>query len=233
MVKAVIFDLDNTLIDFVKMKKLACEAAVNAMIDNGLNASKSKAMNTLFDLFNRHGWEHQKIFQYLFKELTGRIDYKAMSAGIVAYRRVKDGLLYSYPGVAPTLRELKAKGLKLAILADAPRIQAWLRLAAMGLHQEFDVVVTFDDVKRKKPAPEPFLLALKKLKVKPREAVMVGDSPQRDIATAQRLGMTTVLAGYGSARFLSSKKTAMQAKSRAKPDFVIKDVRSLLRVVSE
>ena len=127
----------------------------------------------------------------------------------------------------------KAKGLKLAILSDAPRIQAWLRLAAMGLHQEFDVVVTFDDVKRKKPAPEPFLLALKKLKVKPREAVMVGDSPQRDIATAQRLGMTTVLAGYGSARFLSSKKTAMQAKSRAKPDFVIKDVRSLLRVVSE
>ena len=42
MLKSVIFDLDNTLIDFMKMKKLACEAAIDAMIDAGLEADKKK-----------------------------------------------------------------------------------------------------------------------------------------------------------------------------------------------
>ena len=40
MIKSVIFDLDNTLIDFMRMKKISSDAAISAMIDAGLNDDK-------------------------------------------------------------------------------------------------------------------------------------------------------------------------------------------------
>ena len=45
MTKAIIFDLDNTLIDFVKMKRMSIEAAASAMIDAGLEQKKNKIVN--------------------------------------------------------------------------------------------------------------------------------------------------------------------------------------------
>ena len=58
MIKAIIFDLDNTLIDFVKMKKLSCEAAMDAMIKNGLKVSKKRGLKVLFELYDKKGWEY-------------------------------------------------------------------------------------------------------------------------------------------------------------------------------
>jgi putative hydrolase of the HAD superfamily len=60
----------------------------------------------------------------------------------------------------------------------------------------FDVVVTYDDSKEKKPSLKPFNLALKKLRIKPEDVVVIGDSIERDIVPAKRLGAKTVLARY-------------------------------------
>ncbi len=217
MIKAIVFDLDNTLIDFARMKHLSCEAAIDAMIDNGLKISKEKAMEVLFGLYEKHGWEYQRIFQVFLKEVLGRIDYRIMASGIVAYRRVKEGLLYPYPGVSQTLSELRRCGYRLAILTDASRIQAWIRLCAMGLQDKFDCIVTFDDTKRKKPNRRPFLLVLKKLKLKPQEAIIVGDSVERDLSTAKKLGMATVLARYGQVK-----------KEGGRADYSINNIRELM-----
>jgi len=217
MIKAIIFDLDNTLIDFMKMKRLSCEAAMDAMISAGLKISKKRGLKILFQLYYKYGLEYQKIFQVFLKKVIGKIDYKIMASGIVAYRRVKEHLLYSYPDVVPTLNKLKKK-YKLVILSDAPRIQAWIRLAAMNMQDKFDLVVTFDDTKVRKPNRKPFLFALKKLKLKPEECVMVGDSLIRDIVPAKKLGFVTVFAKYG---YLSG-------KSKVKPDYVIGNINELL-----
>ena len=207
MIKAIIFDLDNTLIDFMKMKRISCEAAMDAMIKAGLKISKKKGMKILFQLYHKYGLEYQRIFQVFLKKVIRRIDYGIMASGIAAYRRVKEGLLYSYPNVIPTLNKLKKK-YKLVILTDAPRIQAWIRLAAMGIQNKFDLVITFDDTKTKKPNIKPFLYALKKLKLRPEECLMVGDSLKRDIAPAKRLKFKTAFARYGGNR----------VKSKTKPD---------------
>ena len=61
--KAILFDLDNTLIDFMRMKKISCEAAISAMIDAGLPLEKETAYEKLFELYGVHGIEHQEIFQ--------------------------------------------------------------------------------------------------------------------------------------------------------------------------
>lgn len=219
MIKAIIFDLDNTLIDFMKMKRLSCEAAMDAMIKAGLKINKEKGLKIMFQLYSQYGFEYQKIFQVFMKKVLGRIDYGIMASGIVAYRRVKEGLLYPYSNVVPTLNKLKRK-YKLAILSDAPKIQAWIRLAAMRIQDNFDMVVTFDETKSKKPSLKPFLYVLKKLRLRPEECLMVGDSLKRDIAPAKRLGFKTVFAKYGED----------SEKADVKPDYIINDIKELLNI---
>lgn len=219
MIKAIIFDLDNTLIDFMCMKRTSCEAAIDAMISAGLKISKKKGMRILFDLYSQYGLEYQRIFQVFMKKVHGRIDYGIMASGIVAYRRVKEGLLFPYKNVVPTLKKLKRK-YKLVVLSDAPRIQAWIRLAAMDLQSMFDHVITFDDTGMKKPGRKPFVLALKRLKLKPDECVMVGDSLKKDIAPAKKFGFKTVFAKYGG----------NYEPVKVKPDYTIDDIKEILAI---
>ena len=61
MIKAIIFDLDNTLLDFVKMKRFAVRAAVTAMNEAGLGVDEKKAFDDIFDLYLNKGWEHQQV----------------------------------------------------------------------------------------------------------------------------------------------------------------------------
>jgi len=222
MIKAILFDLDNTLIDFMKMKKLSCEAAIDAMIGAGLNVKQDKAIKVLFELYGEHGLEEKTIFQKFLKKLTGKINYRILANGIVAYRRVRTGFLEPYPNVDYVLLKLKDKGLKLGIVTDAPKLKAWLRLASMKLSNYFDVVVTFEDTKQHKPSKLPFEAALKKLKLKPQECLMVGDWPERDIKGAIAAGMKTCFARYGNPKI---KKT--------EADYEINNIKTLLDIVKK
>lgn len=65
------------------------------------------------------------------------VDYKWLAAGIVAYRRARNNYLVTYPHVRSTLAELLRRGLRLAVISDAPRLGAWLRLAQLDLHHMF------------------------------------------------------------------------------------------------
>lgn len=196
-IKAVIFDLDNTLVNFSQVKRLAVEAAVDAMIDAGLKASKADTIERVFKIYAREGIEDQQIFDKMLVEDLGHIDYRILAAGITGYRRAKAGNMALYPHVRITLTELLKMGLRLAIVSDAPRLLAWLRLVSMGLDSFFDEVVAFEDTGKRKPDPAPFHLALGRLGVQPAEAVMVGDWAVRDMVGAKAVGMVSVFARYG------------------------------------
>ena len=56
MIKAIIFDLDNTLLDFMKMKKIAITAAVEGMVEAGLNVVPSEAYTKIVDLYESGGF---------------------------------------------------------------------------------------------------------------------------------------------------------------------------------
>ncbi|MFL3051450.1 MAG: HAD-IA family hydrolase [Candidatus Neomarinimicrobiota bacterium] len=197
MIKAIIFDLDNTLLDFMNMKKMAITAAVDGMVEAGLNVVPSDAYNKIVDLYEIGGWENQEILNDFLKEICGEVDYKFLAAGIVAYRRARDAALTLYPGVQKTLIKLSKLGLKLAIISDAPRREAWLRICYLNLHNFFDLVLTFDDIGKRKPSPKGFEMALKTFNLLPREVLMVGDWPERDMEGAKRLGIKTIFAKYG------------------------------------
>jgi len=220
MIKAVIFDLDNTLIDFMTMKRISCDAAVNAMIGAGLKINKEKATKELFLLYDKHGLEDKLIFQKFLKKVAKKIDYEILASGIVAYRRVRGGFLEPYTHVAHVLFELKRRGIKLAIVSDAPRLKAWIRLVSMKINHLFDVVVCFEDTKELKPSTKPFKVAFKKLGVHPSECLMVGDRPERDIEGAKKLGMSTCFAKYGNLKTKSSDA-----------DYEISDIKELVEIV--
>ncbi|UCC11738.1 MAG: HAD-IA family hydrolase [candidate division WOR-3 bacterium] len=222
MIKAVIFDLDNTLVDFMAMKEAAVKAAVTAMIDAGLKISHDEARQKIYNVYDEEGIEDQKVFDKFLTKEFGGIDYRVHAAGIIGYRRAREAALVLYPHTQLTLMGLLKKGLKLAVVTDAPRLQAWLRLCQLNLHHMFSVVITFEDTRRKKPDPEPFRKALEELEVLPQEAVMVGDWAERDIAGAQSLGMKTVFARYGD-RFGTRHSGA---------DYEIDDIIKLLDIIS-
>jgi putative hydrolase of the HAD superfamily len=221
MIKAVVFDLDNTLVDFMAMKRQAVDAAITAMIDAGLNMSVSDVKVHVDKIYGEQGIEYQRVFDQLLIDIFGRIDYKMLSAGIVAYRRAREAALKPYPHVSATLMELVKHGVKLAVLSDAPTREAWLRLSYMNFHHIFDYVVTFDDTGKRKPDPAPFRLALEMLKVEPHEAIMVGDWAERDMVGAAAIGMKTAFALYGD----SFGNQEVQA------DYTLRDIKDLLTIV--
>ncbi len=219
MPRAIIFDLDNTLIDFMGSKRKNCEAAIKAMIVAGLKEDPDHAMDLLFQLYNKskHGMEDNKIFQTFLKETIGRIDYRILAAGIVAYRAQRE--IKSYSGVIETLEKLHQR-YKLAILSDAPRLKAWVRLVTIGVDSYFDKVICREDTRRTKLKLAPFRRIARELNVRPEECLMVGDNISRDIVNGRKAGMKTCFAKYGN-----------PSASAPEADYVIEDIAELLRIL--
>ena len=62
MIKAVLFDLDNTLLDFMKMKTISINAAITGMIESGMSIEKNKSIDEIFEIYDTKGYEHQEVF---------------------------------------------------------------------------------------------------------------------------------------------------------------------------
>lgn len=221
MIKAVIFDLDNTLVDFMKMKRRAIEEAIPAMIDAGLELSVEDSGRIIDEIYKEQGIEYQQVFDAFLQRVLKKVDYKILSAGIVAYRRAREAALIPYPHVYPTLNKLLKMGIKMGILSDAPGKEAWLRLAYLNFHHIIDAVVTFEETGHRKPHSAPFLKILEKMDIKPGEAIMVGDWVERDIIGAAKLGMKTAFAKYGD---------TFETKSH-NADYELNDIRELIDII--
>lgn len=225
MISAVLFDLDNTLIDFLTFKKETAKAAARAMVKQGLPATEVQAFGKIFSIYDDYGIEYQKTFYEVVKQYNLPINEaeKIQQAAILAYLQRKFEVLRPYPMVKTTLRILKEKKLRLGIVSDAPRNKAWQRLILAGLENEFEVVVTHSDTQELKPHPSPFYLATQKLNLLPQACLFVGDNPERDIKGAREVGMKTCLAKYG----LWNRNDSIKA------DFEIEKFEDLFNIVNK
>jgi putative hydrolase of the HAD superfamily len=221
MIKAVILDIDNTLMDFMRMKRASVDSAVDDMIDAGLNIPKDEMVEKIFKIYWEEGIEDQNIFDKVLTKEFGEIDYRILAAGILGYKRAKEGHMTLYPHVKLTLTKLLKSGIKMGVVSDAPRLPVWLRIVALGLHHYFDHVVTFEDTGERKPSPKPFTKILELLEAKPGESIMIGDWAERDIKGAKNIGMITAWAKYGN-EFDTVKSGA---------DYELEDIHDILKIV--
>jgi putative hydrolase of the HAD superfamily len=218
MFKAIIFDLDDTLIDFRERKKVLIEASVKAMIKAGLKEKFSVLLKEFTAFYWETGIEDQNIFEKFFMHKYGKVDYRILAHAVIAYRRANIPLLKPYPDVIKVLKHLKKKGVKLAVLSDAPRINANIRLVEVGMDSLFDTVVTFDDVGALKPNPRGFKMVLDRLNVSASDCLMVGDNPLRDVVGARNAGIKMCLAAYS-------------CSENVKTEYRINSIKELLKVV--
>ena len=196
-IKGVVFDLDNTLLDFMQMKEFAVKAAVKGMIEAGLLVDEDQSYREIIAIYEEFGWENQQVFDVFIEKQVGYVEHKFLAAGIVAYRRAREANQMAYPNVNKTLMALTKAGIKLGVVSDAPSREAWLRIYYLNLYHFFDVVITFDDSGERKPSAVPFKMSLEALQLEPKETIMVGDWPERDVVGAQQIGMKTAFARYG------------------------------------
>jgi pyrophosphatase PpaX len=101
-----------------------------------------------------------------------------------------------FPGIEEVLRTLKAEQRTLGLVSAKRRVTIELAFAATAIGELFDVVVGGDETERQKPAPDPLLLALRRLGASPLDAVYVGDSPF-DMAAAKAAGTAAVGVTWG------------------------------------
>ncbi|MDI3497038.1 HAD-IIIA family hydrolase [Archaeoglobus sp.] len=215
-IKAVIFDLDNTLLDFVEAKIKACKAVIER-----IGKGNSEELLNYF-LRGKHGFEsHENIADYLINLDVYSDELYRECCEI--YEKAKLENVRVYDGIKDVLETLKRK-YRLAVVTDAENGHALSRLEKAGLKSFFDVIVSADMTGKRKPEPDSILLALERLGVEPEEAAIVGDSLRRDIEAGKRLGMLTIYAAYGDRNFFESRK--------GDADFVAEKPEDILRILA-
>ena len=211
--RAVLFDLDGTLIDSIE---LIVNSALYAFEKCGHPAPAAEEW--LADL----GMPLRTMFGRFVEDESRMTD---LVAGYREYQLANhDRLVRPYDEVATTLEALHERGYDLAVVTSKAEPLAHRGLAHVGLDDYFDVVVGLESCTRHKPDPEPVQIALERLGVPPDAAAFVGDSPH-DMAAGRAAGVTTIAALWGP--FSRGQLAASE------PNYYIERMSELLPIVGE
>lgn len=186
-VRAVIFDLDGTLVDTSQGHIAAWKQALS---ESGVKKSQR-------EIWREFGKTSEEIARIL---LPSRIKRNART---VAKRKDHLFLEMGYesaeaiPGAKKTLSSLRGKGMKIAVCSSNPRITVERLLKRFRLIRLVDVYVSMDEVRRGKPAPDILLLAARRMELQPSSILVVGDSVY-DVAAGKSAGMRTAGVASGA-----------------------------------
>jgi phosphoglycolate phosphatase len=191
VIKAVLLDLDGTLLDTAP--DLA--AAANAMLaEQGL---APLAVSVVRDFIGR-GIPHlvERCLQAAGVALPCAHLESALASFGAHYLRLNGRSSVVFPGVTAALERMRAARLRLACVTNKAAAFTAPLLEKTGLAPYFDSVVTADQVGARKPHPGPFLHACRTLSVAPSAAAVIGDSAI-DAQAARAAGCPVLLVSYG------------------------------------
>lgn len=190
---AVIFDLDGTLVDTA----MDIRRALNEILERAgrrsldLPAVKSMVGDGVPKLVER-GF----LARGALPDARTLAAAQADCAAFYAADPCRDSR--PYPGILRLLATLRAKGQRLGVCTNKPKVATDAILEALGLADYFDCVIGGDSLSRIKPDPAPVLAVLDRLGVLPSASLFIGDS-RNDLEAARAAGMKVWLypSGYG------------------------------------
>ena len=192
-VKAVVFDLDGTIVNFNLDYKAARAEAIEHLTTHRFPRSLFSLNESVFDMLKKVeiSMQNNRKSKNEFSKLK-----EALFAILEKHEMQSATTTTLIPGILETLKALKKMKLKLALFTVNSKKSANYILETFRLKDYFDAVVTRDSVPIVKPNPVHLETALKKLKVPSTETMVVGDSTM-DIKSAQQLHAIAVGVTYG------------------------------------
>ncbi len=200
MIKAVIFDIDNTMYSFDAAHKVAM-AALCAYTEKtfGMSASETKelAAKCMDIITERLGDNcaaiHNRLIRFqCFLEQIGSADYQKAMEMYHTYWDTLLEVMEPEAGLLPLLGRLKEKGIRIGIGSDMTSYIQYKKLEKIGALEYLDFLVTSEEAGTEKPTPQFFELCAKKAGCKPEECVFIGDSLKKDVAGSTDFGMTGI-----------------------------------------
>jgi len=187
-VRALIFDLDGTLID----SKQDLIHSVNAMLRE---LGREELAPETISGYIGHG-APQLVARALGNGCTEEERQRALQFFLSYYELHKMDTTCAYPGVAETLDQLARLPIPMAVLTNKPvRISVRI-LDEMGLSKYFRPIFGGNSFETKKPDPLGAKTILRELGADPQQALLVGDS-EVDVQTARNAGMLAAAVNYG------------------------------------
>ncbi len=184
LIQGLIFDMDGVLVD-------SNEAHFQAFKALGDKLKVPFSRDMLLKTVGMHNNEilplwlgaHMALPPERIKELAAEKE--------ALYRAVAAKSLQPTPGAGDCAQAMKDAGFKLAVGSSGPRLNVELGMKCAGVTELMNAVVTGDCVTRGKPAPDIFLLAAKRLGLRPEECCVIEDAPQ-GVQAALNAGMRVI-----------------------------------------
>jgi beta-phosphoglucomutase len=186
MVRAVLWDLDGTLVD-----------SAESHFESWRDALRAEGRTITRHQFEASfGQRNDRILAgWLGPEAAPDLGSRIAEAKEAAYRRfVREHRLDALPGASDWLVQMRTLGWKQAIASSAPRLNVEVVLDVLDWSRYFDAIVAAEDVRAGKPDPEVFLAAATRLGVPPAQCVVVEDAAA-GIEAARRGGMRSIGVG--------------------------------------
>jgi len=225
-VRAIIFDLDDTLFDcYGLLVEAARRRAARAMVQAGLPCTEDEAYRKQIELAEAHGPRFD-VFDAM-ADLY-KMPRSLTQVALAAYNSDEVGDIAPFPDVPATLAELRAQGYKLLLFTSGVYARQQKKIDALGIRQYFDEVMV-NDAEMGEHRDDCFADLLARHHLKPEEAVCVGDRIQSEIKTANSLGLITVQMLHGRFKGLVP-KTELE-----EPDYRISrisELHGILRVIN-
>jgi 2-haloalkanoic acid dehalogenase type II len=224
MIKAVVFDLVETLVtDNAEVKGKDLDEELSRILRQAghkvyyQEVKAARHMVFFIDYPRGRGDTPQQLYVKVLERLEIPSDPKLLDKLVRKATELERVRLYE--DVAPTINALKSRGIKTAVLTTVP---SWLFTRVLEDNNvKIDFICTAKEAKAVKPNPQIYRTVLERLRVKPHEALMVGDTPEIDIIPPKELGMKTALLCR------TQKKTIKQA------DHTITSLKQLLRIIGQ
>lgn len=181
-IQAVLFDMDGVLVD---SEPVILAAAMACLKEYGLQPKAEDFIPYIGAGEDRFiGGVAEKYGLVYRKEMKERV-YQI-------YREIAPEKLGIYEGAAELLIQLKSHGIHCVLASSADRIKIQTNLKVAGIHENlFSAIISGEDVERKKPAPDIYLKAARKVNIPPANCVVVEDA-LNGIRAAKAAGMKCV-----------------------------------------